>query len=91
MKSNVKVLFSTFLCFAILFALFPVNVQAGPSFNNNATGTYEGYDYEYWKDNGTGTMTLNGGGTFSCSWSNINNILFRTGKKLGSTKTVAAR
>jgi endo-1,4-beta-xylanase len=87
MKPNMKAVFSVFMCFAVLFTVFPVSVQAGPTLTNNATGTFEGYDYEYWKDNGTGTMTLNGGGTFSCSWSNINNILFRTGKKLGSTKS----
>ncbi|NLD51151.1 MAG: hypothetical protein GX660_28785, partial [Clostridiaceae bacterium] len=74
------------VCFTILFSLFAVNVYAGPTLTSNSTGNFDGYDYEYWKDNGNGTMTLNGGGTFSCQWSNINNILFRTGKKLGSTK-----
>lgn len=53
----------------------------------NKLGTYDGYDYELWKDNGTTSMTLNGGGAFSCSWSDINNALFRTGKKFDSTKT----
>lgn len=53
----------------------------------NKLGTYDGYDYELWKDNGTTSMTLNGGGSFSCSWSDINNALFRTGKKFDSTKT----
>ena len=42
------------------------------------------YDYEFWVDSGNGTMTLTDGGTFSCQWSNINNILFRKGKN--STK-----
>ena len=32
-------------------------------------------------------MTLLGGGKFSCSWSNINNALFRIGKKWDCTKT----
>ncbi|KNY25998.1 glycoside hydrolase family 11 protein [Pseudobacteroides cellulosolvens] len=86
MKQRMKAVFSVLMCLTIMFSLFAVDVYAGPTLTNNATGTFEGYDYEYWKDNGTGTMTLNGGGTFSCSWSNINNILFRTGKKLGSTK-----
>ena len=86
MKRNIKAISSILMCLVIMFSLFAVDVYAGPTLTNNATGTFEGYDYEYWKDNGTGTMTLNGGGTFSCSWSNINNILFRTGKKLGSTK-----
>ena len=45
------------------------------------------YDYELWKDTGNTSMTLNAGGTFECSWSNINNALFRKGKKFDSTKT----
>ena len=32
-------------------------------------------------------MTLTGGGTFSCEWSNINNALFRKGQKFDCTKT----
>jgi endo-1,4-beta-xylanase len=87
MKQKLMVIISIIATFTILFTSFPVNVQAATTLTSNATGTIDGYNYEYWKDNGTGTMTLNGGGTFSCSWSNINNILFRTGKKLGSTKT----
>jgi len=75
------------MCFIFLSGLLSVNVFAGPTLTSNTTGTFDGYDYEYWKDNGNGTMTLNGGGTFSCSWSNINNILFRTGKRLGSTQS----
>ncbi|HEY9060526.1 MAG TPA: glycoside hydrolase family 11 protein [Pseudobacteroides sp.] len=87
MKQKIRVIFSILMCFTILFTLFPANVQAATkTITSNETGTFEGYDYEYWKDNGTGTMTLTGGSTFNCSWSNINNILFRTGKKLGSTK-----
>jgi endo-1,4-beta-xylanase len=88
MKQKIRVILSILMSFTILFSLFSVNVQAATkTITSNETGTFEGYDYEYWKDNGTGTMTLTGGGTFTCSWSNINNILFRTGKKLGSTKT----
>ncbi|WP_081926907.1 endo-1,4-beta-xylanase [Pseudobacteroides cellulosolvens] len=83
MKRKLMVILAFLFCLTIVF---PVNVQAATTLTSNATGTIDGYNYEYWKDNGTGTMTLNGGGTFSCSWSNINNILFRTGKKLGSTK-----
>ncbi|HEX2957107.1 MAG TPA: glycoside hydrolase family 11 protein [Chitinispirillaceae bacterium] len=49
------------------------------------TGTKDGYYYEYWRDNnnGSGTMTLGDSGNFSCSWSNISNILFRKGKRPG--------
>jgi hypothetical protein len=52
--------------------------------DKNKIGVYEGFDYEFWKDkDGKGTMTLKGPGSFSCSWLNINNALFRIGKKLG--------
>jgi len=44
-------------------------------------------DYELWKDYGTTSMTLNAGGTFDCSWSNIGNALFRKGKKFDCTQT----
>ncbi|MBQ8800483.1 MAG: glycoside hydrolase family 11 protein [Lachnospiraceae bacterium] len=53
----------------------------------NATGTQDGYNYELWKDYGTTSMTLNAGGTFDCSWSNIGNALFRKGIKFDCTKT----
>ncbi len=51
-------------------------------------GTQDGYDYELWNQNyqGSVSMKLNGNGAFSCSWSGIENCLFRTGKRLGSTK-----
>ena len=51
-------------------------------------GNVDGYDYELWNQNGSGSvdMQLGSNGAFSCSWSSIENCLFRTGKKLGSTK-----
>lgn len=61
--------------------------MAATVLTENATGTEDGYDYELWKDSGTTQMTLTGNGTFTCSWSNINNALFRTGKKYGCTQT----
>ncbi len=44
-------------------------------------GRKSGYDYELWKDVGNTSMELKENGTFSCSWSEINNALFRAGKK----------
>ncbi|HEY8464191.1 MAG TPA: glycoside hydrolase family 11 protein [Bacillota bacterium] len=70
-----------------LLILFVVNALAATTITSNTTGTIDGYDYELWKDSGNTSMTLNGGGKFSCSWSNINNALFRIGKKFDSTKT----
>uniref|UniRef100_UPI0026F2E953 glycoside hydrolase family 11 protein n=1 Tax=Ruminococcus flavefaciens TaxID=1265 RepID=UPI0026F2E953 len=57
-------------------------------FTENITGTADGYDYELWKDEGDTTFTVDAkGGTFSCEWSNINNALFRRGKKYDCTQT----
>lgn len=54
----------------------------------NEIGTHDGYDYEFWKDaGGSGSMTLNHGGTFNAEWSNVNNILFRKGQKFDQTQS----
>ena len=64
-----------------------ITAKAADTIYDNKTGNQDGYDYELWKDSGTTSMTLNAGGTFDCSWSNINNALFRKGKKFDSTQT----
>ena len=58
----------------------------GQTIYNNDSGQIDGVDYTLWKDYGNTSMTLNGGGAFSCSWNNIGNALFRTGKTLDCTK-----
>lgn len=86
MKQKIMMLLlAVAMCYA--FTIPAVHVQAATTLYNNATGTIDGYNYELWKDSGNTSMTLNGGGKFSCSWSNINNALFRIGKKFDSTKT----
>jgi len=76
------------LCLAMTFA---VPVLAQQTQTKNGTWTYSGYDYELWSENNAGTtsMTLNGttanGGTFTASWQNTINILFRAGKKFATT------
>ena len=76
------------LCLLFVFlGLLTEFTNTQRSFTNNATGQIDGYSYELWKDTGTTQMTLLGGGKFSCSWSNINNALFRIGKKWDCTKT----
>ena len=73
------------VCLFLVCIIF-VDVFCGETIYNNKQGTIDGLNYELWKDYGTTSMTLNGGGKFSCSWSSINNALFRIGKKFGSTK-----
>ena len=84
---STKFLLSMFICFVL--ALPAGIAQAATTITSNQTGTQDGYDYELWKDSGNTSMTLNSGGTFSAQWSNINNALFRKGKKFDSTKTYA--
>lgn len=50
-------------------------------------GEEDGYNYELWKDSGDTVMTITGDGCFECEWKNINNALFRIGKKFDCTKT----
>lgn len=84
-KSLKGVLLSVVLCAQLLMPT--TSVQAAETLYDNEIGTQDGYSYELWKDYGTTSMTLNGGGTFSCQWSDIGNALFRKGIKFDSTKT----
>ncbi len=77
-------------CLAILLCLalaIPASSAYAQTVTSNQTGTHGGYDYEYWKDSGNGTMVLGNGGTFTAEWNNINNILFRKGKRFNETQT----
>ncbi|MCL2079984.1 MAG: glycoside hydrolase family 11 protein [Oscillospiraceae bacterium] len=56
-------------------------------------GEIDDFHYELWSERrdperDTYIMQLTGGGTFTCEWSGLN-ILFRTGKRLGSTMPYA--
>ncbi len=64
-----------------------VATETSTVITENQLGSVDGYDYELWKDSGTTEMTLTGGGTFTCSWSDINNALFRSGRKFDCTKS----
>jgi endo-1,4-beta-xylanase len=66
-----------------LLALFVRYSSAQTTISSNKTGKQGDYYYEYWKDNGTGTMTLGDGGNFSCTWGSVGNILFRKGIRPG--------
>lgn len=86
-KLKRKRVLSGLMCLTILLTSFSVNAQETTTITSNKRGTHDGYYYSLWKDYGITSMTLNNGGTFSCQWSNINNALFRKGKKFDETKT----
>ena len=79
---NIKIL-SLFIVLITLFA----ESKASFELTSNKIGNIGDYSYELWKDSGNTKMTVNDDGTFSCSWSGINNALFRIGKKWDCTKT----
>jgi len=81
----IRLLLAMLMC--VTFTLATVSLQAQTTITSNQTGVHDGYNYELWKDSGNTRMTLNSGGTFYCEWSNINNALFRKGKKFDETKT----
>ncbi|MCL1823901.1 MAG: glycoside hydrolase family 11 protein [Oscillospiraceae bacterium] len=81
---------------ALVFVLsiaFTIQVAAAETWTSNKIGSVNGYDYEFWKDAGNGSMTINGtssNASFSCEWSKTsgtNNFLARSGKKLGASQT----
>ena len=85
MKQKFKLFSAVLLCLSLIF---PSSIAFGQrTITSNETGTHDGYDYELWKDSGNTSMTLNNGGNFSCEWNNINNALFRKGKKFNETQT----
>lgn len=67
----------------------------GKVLTRNSTGTFEGYDYEFWTDVRPGSsdnkaiMVLTGGGSFTSEYDTTNgrNTLMRTGKKFARSRT----
>jgi endo-1,4-beta-xylanase len=80
-----------FLAVVLLLSVF-VHYSAAQTttmtISSNKTGKRGDYYYEYWKDNGSGTMTLKDGCNFSCQWGQVGNILFRNGVRPGSRKEI---
>lgn len=88
MRFNLTLLTLLALFFTATAQFWPSQLTAGSVINGNQSGRQGEYYVEYWKDNGTGTMTLKEGGGFSCEWGQVSNILFRKGIRPGSRKQV---
>jgi len=73
--------------FLIVFSILTEFINCSTTLTSNKIEAIDGYSYELWKESDNTYMQLLGGGKFSCSWININNALFRIGKKFDCTKT----
>jgi endo-1,4-beta-xylanase len=71
------------LALAILISFTSLFTVSAQTICDNEVGTQGEWTYEYWKDQGSGCMTLGSGGSFSCDWNNINNLLARKGLRPG--------
>lgn len=80
---------SVLLAALLIILLTAPTLAASKTIKTNQIGQYGDFDYELWRDKGEALMILNEDGTFECSWdkTKTGNILFRTGKKLNSSKT----
>ena len=83
MRLNCFLVFMLSLCSSRVFG-WGQNYDVGDVISNNAAGTQGDYHVEYWKDGGSGSMTLGEGCNFSCQWGQVNNILFRKGVRPGT-------
>ncbi len=87
MKRKMRGVFLFLMSFTTVFSMCAVKLDAATTVTSNQTGIHDGYDYELWKDSGNTSMTLKDGGTFSCEWDNINNVLFLKGKRFKDNLT----
>jgi len=70
----------------LLVLLTTVIVSADLTITRNTIGALGDFDFEFWKESkGEGRMIVYRDGTFDCTWEDADVILFRTGKKLGTT------
>jgi endo-1,4-beta-xylanase len=71
--------------------LITSNASNSTVLTGNTIRNIGGWDVEYWRDGGTGTMTVSNNGTFSAEWDARpdRNILFRSGRKFGTPQGIS--
>jgi len=91
MKSNIKKLVSSLLTGIVCLSAIPVIPAANPisaKAEIKQNWNKDGYDFEMWSEyNDSVNMTPGSNGTFTCSWNNSHNCLFRAGRKFSNSPT----
>ena len=83
---NFKRVFSSTIAAMMIAASMPA-VTIVNAADQQTKGNIGGYDYEMWNQNGQGQVSMEpSAGSFTCSWSNIENFLARMGKNYDSQK-----
>ena len=84
-KKTLKTLISSAVTALVAAAILPV-IPASAA-DQQTKGNIDGYDYEMWNQNGQGQASMTPkAGSFTCSWSNIENFLARMGRNYDSQK-----
>ena len=72
-----------------LVTLLFVSTALALTLTQNATGTYDGHFYSFWKDSGDASLELMGGGRYQSQWTNsTNNWVGGLGWNPGGPRTV---
>ena len=86
MKKTVKQFISTAVTAVMVAAGLPC-VPSASAADQQTRGNIGGFDYEMWNQNGQGQVSMTpSAGSFTCSWTNIENFLARMGKNYDSQK-----
>ena len=86
MKKTFKQIISSTVTAVMVAASLP-SVPSVSAADQQTRGNIGGFDYEMWNQNGQGQVSMEpAAGSFTCSWSNIENFLARMGKNYDSQK-----